>query len=183
MLRLVLRPIKPEFPQMRPRHLRKFLRRFQCAFRTGIHFLRVNDFGNLRERSQIMRMWGENVIECNDWNKALLKDVLGSQVEEKVLKGFSASSETGSKFWTGVASFEVHVMISVFLDRVKVICYKCGSSQEFQMSSNRGFWHIYLEVRRGGTEYGDVRILMTTNIFDHCVSSILLSGLIIQSLS
>lgn len=39
-----------------------------------------------------------NAIECSNWNKALLENVLGSQVEGKVLKGFSASSETGSKF-------------------------------------------------------------------------------------
>lgn len=34
-----------------------------------------------------------NEIECNNWNKALLENVLGSHVEVKVLKGFSASSE------------------------------------------------------------------------------------------
>lgn len=39
-----------------------------------------------------------NAIECDDWSKALLENVLGSQGEGKVLKGFSASSETGSEF-------------------------------------------------------------------------------------
>lgn len=36
--------------------------------------------------------------KCNDWNKALLENVSGSQGEGMALKGFSASSGRGSKF-------------------------------------------------------------------------------------
>lgn len=51
-----------------------------------------------------------STTEYNDWNKALLENVSESQVEGKALKGFIASSETGSKFQNGVASVEVRVL-------------------------------------------------------------------------
>lgn len=48
--------------------------------------------------------------ECSVWNKALLGSISESQVEGKVLKEFSASSQTGGKFQNGVASIEFLVL-------------------------------------------------------------------------